>query len=289
MSPGEWELPGHSIPARQWIANSSDSYPDVTSLTVETTDEGMVALSVIDGPATNVLCVLLTPEQYGELVTDGIRRLVLIRGHRAAVEAVAAPDITEPGVAWTLSVIRGEVGQGANGDGLVCSALEGVDLGDEVWAWLEAHGYGVAGDDLTWVLVTPGGEDPGELSNLVAQCQLKLPATETTDGASLIASERARQVASEGWTPAHDDQHIAGELALAAASYAQPPGIRGTRNWQETGRMSGPPTTWPGRHWEWQPSGNRIDELVKAGALVAAEIDRRLRELARARADGGGS
>jgi len=96
----------------------------------------------------------------------------------------------------------------------------------------------------------------------------------TGDGASLIAAERQRQVRSEGWTPEHDDQHIAGELALAAASYAQPPGIRAARNWQETGRMSGPPTTWPGRHWEWNPSGNRIDELVKAGALIAAEIDR---------------
>ena len=80
------------IPARQWITNSTDS-DDVTSLTVETTDEGMVALSVIDGPATNVQCVLLTPAQYAELITDGIRRLALIRGQRAAVEAVAGASL----------------------------------------------------------------------------------------------------------------------------------------------------------------------------------------------------
>jgi len=101
MSPGEWELPGHSIPARQWITNSIDSDTDVTTLTVETTDEGMVALSVVDGPATNVQCVLLTPEQYAELITDGIRRLALIRGRRAVVEAVVeavADAIADAGV-----------------------------------------------------------------------------------------------------------------------------------------------------------------------------------------------
>jgi len=109
---------------------------------------------------------------------------------------------------------------------------------------------------------------------------------EPTDGAALIAAERARQVAAEGWTPEHDDQHIAGELALAAASYALPLGIRGLLNWQATGRMGGPPTTWPGKHWEWKPSGDRIRELIKAGALIAAEIDRlqRIRSV-----DGGGS
>ena len=32
------------------------------------------------------------------------------------------------------------------------------------------------GDDLTWVLVTPAGQHPGELANLVAQRELELPA-----------------------------------------------------------------------------------------------------------------
>jgi len=78
------------IPARRW---SSMQAPDidglVPSLIVEATDpgEGMVALSVVDGPATDVLSVRLTAEQYSELIIDGIRRLALISAHRAAVEA----------------------------------------------------------------------------------------------------------------------------------------------------------------------------------------------------------
>ena len=35
-----------------------------------------------------------------------------------------------------------------------------------------------------------------------------------------VLGERIRQIASEGWTPAHDDQHVAGELAQASAWYA---------------------------------------------------------------------
>jgi hypothetical protein len=34
------------------------------------------------------------------------------------------------------------------------------------------------------------------------------------------------------------------------------------------------PKFWPWKPWWWKPSTNRIDELVKAGALIAAEIDR---------------
>jgi len=68
-----------------------------TSLVVESTDpsEGMVTLSVVEGPDMNTMSVLLTPEQTGELITDAIRRLVLIGGPRAAVEAVTAAD-TDP-------------------------------------------------------------------------------------------------------------------------------------------------------------------------------------------------
>lgn len=75
-------------------------------------------------------------------------------------------------------------------------------------------------------------------------------------GAELIAQERQRQVEQEGWTPEHDARHVNGELAEAAAAYA-------------TGTLS----LWPwGLSW-WKPK-DRISNLVRAGALIAAEIDR---------------
>lgn len=92
-------------------------------------------------------------------------------------------------------------------------------------------------------------------------------------GAELIAEERARQIAVEGWTPTHDDvDHSNGELAAAAAFYAIPPHRRMTR---------GRPSLWP-KGWRFKPTPNdRIRELVKAGALIVAEIERLKRAGAR--------
>lgn len=84
-------------------------------------------------------------------------------------------------------------------------------------------------------------------------------------GAELIAAERDRQVSAEGWTPEHDDQHTRGELAKAAGVYAMPfNGSWKLANWPwPDGLKPAPPTT-----------EARIRELEKAGALIAAEIDR---------------
>jgi hypothetical protein len=73
-----------------------------------------------------------------------------------------------------------------------------------------------------------------------------------------IAAERVRQIEAEGWTPEHDDAHDVGELADAAACYA-----RGEQ-------MS---SVWPWSDEWWKPSDRRRN-LIKAGALIVAEIER---------------
>lgn len=85
------------------------------------------------------------------------------------------------------------------------------------------------------------------------------------DGAELIAAERQRQVSEEGWTPDHDATHTAGELAMAAACYA----------WYGTGGGR-PVARWPWDERWWKPEGGPVRNLVKAGALIAAELDRLL-------------
>lgn len=95
-----------------------------------------------------------------------------------------------------------------------------------------------------------------------------------SNGVSMIARERERQIMSEGYSPEHDDKHANGEIANAAACYAMTPRARE----QRLHRL------WPwGREW-WKPAINasmdaeaRIRDLEKAGALCAAEIDRLLR------------
>ena len=82
-------------------------------------------------------------------------------------------------------------------------------------------------------------------------------------GIERIAAERKRQIGVEGWTAEHDSRHLIGELARAAACYAL--------------HASGERRVfafWPwGNEW-WKPSKNQIRDLEKAGALIAAEIDR---------------
>lgn len=90
----------------------------------------------------------------------------------------------------------------------------------------------------------------------------------------LIAKERARQL--ERWSIEHDDEHTNGELARCAATYALPHSVRLERVYTP---MSGRPR----ELWRWlQPfldtwnptPDQRIAELVKAGALIVAEIER---------------
>ena len=89
-------------------------------------------------------------------------------------------------------------------------------------------------------------------------------------GIELITEERTRQVSVEGWTAKHDDHHVHGELAVAAACYAETAALQG-----EFGEL--PPCFWP-KQWPFERSAfkgkDRIRNLVKAGALIAAEIDR---------------
>ena len=93
-------------------------------------------------------------------------------------------------------------------------------------------------------------------------------------GVEIIAEERKRQIDVEGWTLEHDSTYFREELAQAAACYAIP-----EKNRDLTCSFSGTyyPILWP-NGWQikfWKPSpANRIKELAKAGALIAAEIDR---------------
>lgn len=85
-----------------------------------------------------------------------------------------------------------------------------------------------------------------------------------------FAVERRRQVAEEGWTPDHDDEHRAGELALGAAAYAAYSSslTDGTRSVGELALK-----LWPWQWSWWKPTTLRRN-LVKAGALLIAEVER---------------
>lgn len=84
-----------------------------------------------------------------------------------------------------------------------------------------------------------------------------------------VLEERRRQEDEEGWTVEHDDQHTGGQMARAAACYA----ISASSQANDTAAAVIVDTAWPWAPEWWKPSGSRRD-LVKAGALIIAEIDR---------------
>jgi hypothetical protein len=103
--------------------------------------------------------------------------------------------------------------------------------------------------------------------------RLKRPAKSTLVVQEIL-KERRRQIEQEGWTAQHDDdEHPFGELAKAAACYAYPD----------------PQDVWA---WPWDACWDKRDQhsrrrqLVIAGALTVAEIERLDREAKRRTAGG---
>jgi hypothetical protein len=96
------------------------------------------------------------------------------------------------------------------------------------------------------------------------------PMTNSKSVIEEIAAERQRQIEQEGWTPAHDNQHDAGEMADAAACYAMTTEIRNLTALGMPLRLLVWPSSWSG--W-WKPKDRRRD-LIRAAALIVAEIER---------------
>lgn len=97
-----------------------------------------------------------------------------------------------------------------------------------------------------------------------------------TPAVTSVLFERERQINVEGCTPEHDDEHGEGQLAGAAACYAR---HVNARSWvfladrRDAYRNEPVPDAWPFEAAAWKPRSPRED-MVKAGALVLAEIER---------------
>jgi len=117
----------------------------------------------------------------------------------------------------------------------------------------------------------PAGKAKWALKRLLNEWPLgqARPTLTTPSRAAIdVLAERVRQMRQEGWTPRHDDEHDDESLALAAAWYATP---HFTRSALDVNDMSLWPASWADA---WFKPGARRGELVKAGALILAEIER---------------
>lgn len=107
------------------------------------------------------------------------------------------------------------------------------------------------------------------------------PQQQWSEGAHRIAGERLRQLGEEGYTLEHDREHGI-ELTIAAVCY-----VVAAQYW-ETDRSLPSLSDLEDEAWEWpwepstfKPAEDAVRNLEKAGALIAAEIDRLLAERAK--------
>ena len=98
----------------------------------------------------------------------------------------------------------------------------------------------------------------------------------TSTGIKLISEERERQQRVEGYWLEDDRRYTSGELCDAAMSYAKAAAkqARGESLEYLTEMEGACEIPWPWDASHWKPSESQIRNLVKAGALIAAEIDR---------------
>ena len=154
---------------------------------------------------------------------------------------------------------------------------------------VEALGKAHQVDEELCKLLPPGAEymdppDGGDVTPLegvrrmVADYRQRIAELESrtvTAAAADVLAERQRQVTAELWSFKHDDQYKNTELAFAASCYAF---HAAAASWdlEDDGIPydSHPvPKQWPWDPSWWKPTDARRD-LVKAGALILAEIER---------------
>lgn len=75
-----------------------------------------------------------------------------------------------------------------------------------------------------------------------------------------IYDERLRQISKEGYTPEHDDEHVDGSLANAAAHYACADDNINLWTWD--------------KNYDKKDRHSRYDQLKISGAMIIAEMER---------------
>jgi len=93
-----------------------------------------------------------------------------------------------------------------------------------------------------------------------------------------IASERAKQI-SKGYDSSHDDEHASEEIAAVAAWYAMPDVCRTWDLYDDSFGLTVGEAILP-EDWATPEETDRRKQLIKAAALLVAEVERLDRELA---------
>jgi hypothetical protein len=118
-----------------------------------------------------------------------------------------------------------------------------------------------------WIPGMPAlaGARPAFVSGYLAALTAQASPVGGDQAARDVLAERRRQVEAEDWTLEHDGMHDSGEMAQAAACYAL--------HTEPVGNIGDYLRFWPWDAEWWKPKDRRRN-LVRAAALILAEIER---------------
>jgi hypothetical protein len=155
---------------------------------------------------------------------------------------------------------RAALEQTNNGGGRMISERR-YDEGSEIREMARADGYVMARRPGCMPFVISAKEWDAMPRAALAPAEKPIPSV-----IDEIAAERRRQIEVEGWSPEHDDEHDEDQLAKAAIVYAAPDWLRQFFDANDI-------RIWPWDADWWRPNGRRRD-LIRAAALIVAEIER---------------
>lgn len=188
----------------------------------------------------------MTPDQTGTPV-EGSKYTFYVEGGKVRIDRHGEPWISNLDCAGGIKAIMALIGE-----------LEDVRR--------ELAGNKLALDEFVskteWVQkesrpATLGMHRADVMTNEIAELRAILNAPSLRD----VLAERHRQIEAEGFKPEHDDAHDGQDLAEAAACYCV------------AAKWGMPAAVWPWDQSWWKPGTHRRN-LIKAGALILAEIER---------------
>ena len=152
-----------------------------------------------------------------------------------------------------------------------CSTIDVTELAADAAKLIEAAEKRIAEHNFENRLLANADRDIKALRQRIAELEARAFNPAILD----LIAERQRQQSVEGWTPAHDDKHDNNEMAFAASCYAFH-SAAASWDFEDDGTpydIHPAPKNWPWDSRWWKPTSPRCD-LVKAGALIIAEIER---------------
>lgn len=195
-------------------------------------------------------------KEWPEWAADAARRY----GYRRVTLAARQPAAQVPqGSEFTVSRTMEEAESAS--DGMLPAAL--VAFADE-WYRLCERRFAVDRIRIS-----------GQLAEAIVEAVCAAQPAQGIDlgpGVRAIADERKRQVNAEGYSAENDADYKAGELANAALAYVQVAAMDLAAGGRAHVATRTPPACWPWHRLWWKPRDARRD-LVRAGALIAAQLD----------------